>query len=53
VLAGLVPPACTFGFAGVTAAGALGDEVACAGDLECQVGDGVVKAVRGESSQGR
>jgi hypothetical protein len=52
-IAGLVTAAGPLGLALVAAAGPLGDEVARAGDLEGQVGDEIVKAVRGKRSQGR
>jgi hypothetical protein len=53
VLAGLVPPAWPLGLAGVAAARAVGHQVAGEGDLEGQVGEGVVKLRRGKRNPGR
>ena len=52
-LAGLVPAAWPLGLALVAAAGPPGHEVAGECDLEGQVGDEVVKAVRGKSIRSR
>jgi hypothetical protein len=51
--AGLVPAAGPLGLAGVAAAGPLGHQAAAEGDLEVQVGEGLVKLLRGGKTPGR
>jgi hypothetical protein len=53
MFAGLVPAAGPLGLAGVAAAGPLGHQAAAEGDLEVQVGEGLVKLLRGGKAPGR